>query len=110
MGSGSSIRPYIRVPAAISSYVCFLPLSLRDILTLGVVYWRSLAAAGTTVVLLALARVLTRVLTRVLAALARVLARVLAVLARVLAALAVLTRVLALRSAELDQAGRSIGR
>ena len=37
-------------------------------------------------------------------------AAALAVLARVLAALAVLTRVLALRSAELDQAGRSIGR
>ena len=104
MGSGSSIRPYIRVPADIFSYVCFLPLSLRDILTLGVVYRRSLAAAGTTVVLLALARVLARVLA--------VLARVLAALATlaILATLAVLTRVLALRTAELDQAGRSIGR
>jgi len=71
----------MRVPAAISSYVCFLPLSRRDILTLGVVYLPPAVAA--TVLL-----ILTRRLTR----------------------LAALTRVLTLRSAELDQTGRSIRR
>jgi hypothetical protein len=72
----------MRVSAAISSYVCFLPLSLLDILTLGIVYLPPAASATPTVIL-------TRRLAVITAALARILT---------------------LRTAKLDQTGRSIGR